>query len=1047
MLRQSEGKKCVIFAGGFHQEGIKNYFAKKNIRCIPIIPTQISFEDSSINYKNLLQNSDSVFRSLQASTIAVEALFQSEQKTAEVITHSALYRVIDLIDSNTASLRQVRRRAIAFVDEWKSNLVRQEPFNEHVYEQVRSSLEAMENLNDILVLPVPYRDGYFIALSKERLTKQSFPPQKGITHLVSIDAVEGFHTYLIRTEKQVDSVGSRTNTDGRLIWASSMISALLLTVGGSLSFIEELLLNNLALIDVARFGMSFLLSMLVMQFTVFRLLVSGVLGGTTLLAPRKPRQFFVPDELYPEVTLQFPVRNEPFEAVKMTVDQALRQDYPRDKLHIQIIDNSEMKDPALRINYTQIAQYAEENGIQIIHRDGTKGAKVGNLNLGFRGDPDRNIEPARGELLCCIDAETKFPPDALKRLIPMYVLNRANAGSFRLGTRYGYSKTATPTFAERGSIFAFNFMGSSERVSDNYAFTPTPGDFLLVSREVLEDMGGWLPEAIEAKVDKAEDHALTYELLLRGRNVVLVNTDKPFIGSGHPLSFRGRLIQLTRYSYGSIQLLKAFLKKILFSKRIAFQDKAYSVTRMLGDLPLLIFAISIIYATFTGSMLVIFFPIHLFGTGGGYFFITFLLPLYFMSAEFRDFVGKSNDRYRGWSGFLTSLSDFGKNMLSFFFQAIGSYVEVLHAQISSILNLKKPFVSPPRSGEERVGFFEVLGGNTKTFFILGSIVGTALFLDTIIPIITMFQQFGVPGALSYVSYFSIPMPWTELTTDLSILKDSAYVSSGAIILLLMPFIPFIMDWNPAKDVRSIKNKVSQIKSFIKAPISTIQKSRVTRWLSSQESISTVDQEVLRLTGLLDALNTTDRALIEQFRNEHSLTSHEIVGFAAYKKHIIDTLSHQHGDWVDALLHQIRANRSMSAVFDDVRQLYDTIYPAPQRSDRERLLLVISDAAAITLFESPVKPFMTAPRIQELLRFMRATMPEQLSDFFYDGKADMFNETERQHFYLSKLTAPTGQTLTAYGLADLLPSLKQFDRVPGVPYRARHTVLQLIDSSL
>ncbi|MEW6536648.1 MAG: glycosyltransferase family 2 protein [Candidatus Auribacterota bacterium] len=1004
-LKQLHANKCLIFTGGFHRAGIENYFHKKNVIYTPITLDYTVPSSDNISYTGLIRSSDSVFKSLQASQIAVEALFQSDEKTAEVVTNSVLYRIIDLIETQRMPMRKVRTQALEFVEQWKSNFNGSDSFNEQMYIKIRDAVASMEESDDALILPVPYKEGYFIVLSHQPLTKHSFPPQKGITQFLEINAVDGYKSYLIKTENQLNKKTSSYNSDGGIVWTATLLGSLLVTLAGALPSIDHLL-SNFSLIESAKFVLSFFFTLEMTIFTIFRSIVSTKLAQNILFSKRKPVKFMVPEEIYPEVTLQFPIRNEPFDAVKFTIDQALIQDYPPEKLHFQIIDNSNLNNPKDKENFDKIVAYAQEHGIQLIHRDGTKGAKVGNLNLGFLGDPARGIEPAKGELLCCIDCETRFTPDALKRLIPMYVLNRKNAGSFRLGSRYGYAKDGKPTYAERGSIFSFNFLGASEKVSDSYSFTPTPGDFLLVARDVLQEMGGWLPEKVQEKTDKAEDHALTYELLLRGRNVVLVNTGKPIVGSGHPQSFSGRIIQLTRYAYGGTQLLKTFLGRIIRSNRISFKDKMYSITRLLGDMPLLLFSISVLITTFTGVPLITFFSSALFGSSNGYFLFSFLLPMYLMSSEFKDLFSNESTQYVGLKGLIQSIRDFMLNLSSFFLQAVGSYVEVVHAQFSAFLGLKKPFVSPPREGENRTSFLDIVRNNKKTFLTIGLLLSFSSLFNTFNFLVSLFQHMGYPGAMSYVSLPDISLP-------------AFLPSSGILFLGMIILVPFIMDWNPLKDFKNIK---TWARDSFKSVQKSLSRLKFMRGLSKEETTTAMDIELLNASRLLLTADKDDFSLIEAYRAKHSLSAHEFIGFSIYKVQMVNSLQTNYPNWLNRQVKRIRDDAEMSSSFDALIEMYKRVYRITELDDIQAFALFFADFTAAQLFNTPLKGYLDTPFIQDVMRFINTEVPESLAELLYSETEDNLDRLSRQHFYLSKLNnvAPLSQSWTPYMLVDILP---------------------------
>jgi cellulose synthase/poly-beta-1,6-N-acetylglucosamine synthase-like glycosyltransferase len=114
----------------------------------------------------------------------------------------------------------------------------------------------------------------------------------------------------------------------------------------------------------------------------------------------------------PPITIQIPVYNEgPF--VESVLENVAGLDYPKDKLEIQILDDStdeetiqverEFTEKSLRIGYD----------IQLIHRDNRSGYKAGALNNG--------LSRAKGDYIVIVDADTHSPPGFLKELIPYFL--------------------------------------------------------------------------------------------------------------------------------------------------------------------------------------------------------------------------------------------------------------------------------------------------------------------------------------------------------------------------------------------------------------------------------------------------------------------------------------------------------------------------------------------------------------------------------------------------------------------------------------------------
>ncbi|MFW6065463.1 MAG: glycosyltransferase, partial [Planctomycetota bacterium] len=102
----------------------------------------------------------------------------------------------------------------------------------------------------------------------------------------------------------------------------------------------------------------------------------------------------------PHVTVQLPMYNEKYVARRI-IEQTCRIDYPREKLHIQVLDDS-------TDHTSDIARRGVEKAralgfdIEYIHRDNREGFKAGALANGMK--------TAKGEFITIFDAD--FVPHA-----------------------------------------------------------------------------------------------------------------------------------------------------------------------------------------------------------------------------------------------------------------------------------------------------------------------------------------------------------------------------------------------------------------------------------------------------------------------------------------------------------------------------------------------------------------------------------------------------------------------------------------------------------
>jgi cellulose synthase/poly-beta-1,6-N-acetylglucosamine synthase-like glycosyltransferase len=109
----------------------------------------------------------------------------------------------------------------------------------------------------------------------------------------------------------------------------------------------------------------------------------------------------------PRVTVQLPIFNEQY-VVDRLLDAVCRLDYPREKLDIQLLDDS--TDETVEVARQLVERYAAlGHPVTYHHRDNRHGFKAGALAEG--------LKTAKGEFVAIYDADFVPPPDFLLNCI------------------------------------------------------------------------------------------------------------------------------------------------------------------------------------------------------------------------------------------------------------------------------------------------------------------------------------------------------------------------------------------------------------------------------------------------------------------------------------------------------------------------------------------------------------------------------------------------------------------------------------------------------
>jgi len=238
-----------------------------------------------------------------------------------------------------------------------------------------------------------------------------------------------------------------------------------------------------------------------------------------------------PDE-WPEVTVQLPIFNEKY-VVKRLLRSIINFDYPKNKLNIQLLDDSTDSTTELTARLVKLLQ---QRGFQIEHirRENRLGFKAGALDCGLRKSND--------EYLAVFDADFVPNPDFLKKTIP-YLLQ---PGIGMVQTRWGHVNRNYSLLTKLQAIFLdAHFLIehlARNRAGKFFNFNGTAG---IWRRKAITDAGGWQHDTL------TEDLDLSYRSQLAGwKFLFLPHVISP---AELPVEVNAYKSQQHRWAKGSVQ--------------------------------------------------------------------------------------------------------------------------------------------------------------------------------------------------------------------------------------------------------------------------------------------------------------------------------------------------------------------------------------------------------------------------------------------------------------------------------------------------------------
>ena len=252
----------------------------------------------------------------------------------------------------------------------------------------------------------------------------------------------------------------------------------------------------------------------------------------------------------PPVTVQLPIYNE-LHVVERLIDAVARLDYPRDRLHIQVLDDS--TDETTMLAQARV-DYHRTQGIDIvlIHRSERTGFKAGALQ--------RGLETTKGEFIAIFDADFVPNPDFLQHVIPYF------QGKPRLGlvqARWGHIN-ADYSHLTRAQALALDghFVVEQTARQRSGLFMNFNGASGVWRKICIKEAGGWQGDTL------SEDLDLSYRAQLAGWEFLyLPDVVSP---AEIPAQINAFKRQQFRWAKGSIQCLLKHWRALVRGPRPVF---------------------------------------------------------------------------------------------------------------------------------------------------------------------------------------------------------------------------------------------------------------------------------------------------------------------------------------------------------------------------------------------------------------------------------------------------------------------------------------------
>ena len=293
-------------------------------------------------------------------------------------------------------------------------------------------------------------------------------------------------------------------------------------------------------------------------FQIFLFCAIVIIGYTcnfyylAFLSSRRKDENSVSEIGEPTITIQLPIYNEKYVANRL-VDAVCAQDYPKDKMRIMVLDDSD--DDTVNLMHQTVLKY-QSQGFDISHvRRGTRaGYKAGALKHAMKS--------TTSDFVAIFDADFIPPEWYLKKAIPHFTNSKIGL----VQCRWGHVNQDYSALTQAQALnLDFHFLVEQKAKSNSHLFMNFNGTAGIWRKECIDDAGGWHTATL------VEDLDLSYRAQMKGWKCLFL--PDIVVDAELPVQMNGAKRQQFRWAKGSIQCAIKLLGDILLKRKIAFDAK------------------------------------------------------------------------------------------------------------------------------------------------------------------------------------------------------------------------------------------------------------------------------------------------------------------------------------------------------------------------------------------------------------------------------------------------------------------------------------------
>jgi cellulose synthase/poly-beta-1,6-N-acetylglucosamine synthase-like glycosyltransferase len=240
----------------------------------------------------------------------------------------------------------------------------------------------------------------------------------------------------------------------------------------------------------------------------------------------------------PMITVQLPIFNE-LHVVGNLLRTVSALDYPRDRLQIQVLDDS-TDETAAHAEKLAAELKAQGYDVDFRHRTNRNGFKAGALN--------EAMAAAKGDYICIFDADFQPQPDYLKKVIHHFTDPKVGM----VQARWGHLNKEFSLLTRLQALFLDGHLVLEQTARSRHGeFLNFNGTAGIWRRSAITESGGWQHDTL------TEDLDLSYRAQLKGWKFIYLKD--VVVPAELPPDMDGFKSQQHRWTKGSIQVCKKIL--------------------------------------------------------------------------------------------------------------------------------------------------------------------------------------------------------------------------------------------------------------------------------------------------------------------------------------------------------------------------------------------------------------------------------------------------------------------------------------------------------